>query len=122
MWDNSVGNKMALTFLLQIIMIFRDSVNRLREEMNKKLLSVPILFLFKLKEDPLSTDSSYLRNPLTQNGKSRSIFASYLQQVLTFRNWVPSLSLSLSSLVYRLREETEKKTQQNYFVTIAVIN
>ena len=49
MWANSVGNKMALTFLLQIIMIFRD-------------------------------------------------------------------------LVYRLREETEKKTQQNYFVTIAVIN
>ena len=96
MWDNSIGNKMALTFLLQIIMIFRDSVNRLREEMNKKLLFVPILFLFKLKEDPLSTDSSYLRHPLTQNGKSRSIFASYLQQILTFRNWVPSLSLSLS--------------------------
>lgn len=48
MWDNSIGNKMALTFLIQIIMIFRDSVNRLREEMNKKLLSVPILFLFKL--------------------------------------------------------------------------
>ena len=36
MWDNSVGNKMALTFLLQIIMIFRDSVNRLREETKKK--------------------------------------------------------------------------------------
>ena len=36
MWDNSVGNKMALTFLLQIIMIFRDSVNRLREETEKK--------------------------------------------------------------------------------------
>ena len=86
---------MALTFLLQIIMIFRDSVNRLREEMNKKLLFVPILFIFKLKEDPLSTDSSYLRHPLTQNGKSRSIFASYLQQIITFRNWVPSLSLSL---------------------------
>ena len=68
MWDNSIGNRMALTFLLQIIMIFRDSVNRLREEMNKKLLFVPILFLFKLKEDPLSTDSSYLRHPLTQNG------------------------------------------------------
>ena len=35
-WDNLVGNKMALTFLLQIIMIFRDLVYRLREETEKK--------------------------------------------------------------------------------------